>query len=128
MADKKPPTKQLTTLDKINQKMRNPRGNQTDEGLDFSIPEFVENFPTVNAYLCEDTGKAGVRKGATITLWVDSQGLHMVVNDRDHNLKAFFVSHGLSNLWADLEGFLLSDDPDWRNASSGTKQRPRKPK
>jgi hypothetical protein len=125
MMAKTPTPKEATVLEKIRQRMKVVRAESAEGGDDFNIPEFVEAFPVLNAYLCEDTQKGTTRKGATITLWVDDLGLHAVVNDRDAKVKAFFVSHAMNNLWGDLEAFLLSDDPDWRS-EAGTKSRSRK--
>jgi hypothetical protein len=117
--------KEATVLEKIRQRMKVVRAESADGGDDFNIPEFIDAFPVLNAYLCEDTQKGTSRKGATVTLWVDDLGLHAVVNDRDAKVKAFFVSHAMNSLWGDLEAFLLSDDPDWRS-EAGTKSRGRR--
>jgi hypothetical protein len=116
--------KEATTLEKIRRRMKEVRATAAEGGDDFNIPEFIDAFPVLNAYLCEDTQKGTSRKGATITLWVDDLGLHAVVNDRDAKVKAFFVSHAMNSLWGDLESFLLSDTPDWRS-EAGTKARGR---
>lgn len=110
-----------TVLQKIRRRQQQVRKEQAEGGDDFNIPEWLDAFPTLNGYLCEDTKSGSKRKGATITLWVTHDGLHCVLNDRDLNVKAFFVSHALNSLWADIDAFLTSEDPDWRTAA-GTKR------
>lgn len=102
--------------------MKEPRKSKAAPAGDFSIPEFAEPFPWLDTYLCHDTQTGTKRKGATVTLWVDDEGLHAVVNDRDANVKAFFVSTSINSLWGDVEAFLSGPDPKWTKSSGRGRQ------
>jgi hypothetical protein len=97
--------------------MKEPRKQKKKNETPFTIPELTEPFPWLDTYLCHDTETGSKRKGATITAWVDDEGLHAVVNDRDSNCKAFFVSTSINGLWGEIEAFLSSPDPKWTKSS-----------
>lgn len=100
----------------IRTRMRNPREDSPASGIAFSLPEFREPFPHLDCFMCEATESGTSRKGCTVTLWVDHQGLHAVLNDRDTRLKAFFVACSVNSLWADIDAFLASPEPKWVTA------------
>jgi len=90
------------------------------DGLYPDVPECAEAFPILNALLTVTEVDGKKRKGATITFWVEAEGLRAVMSDRSANRKLWACAPSLMGLLGELEAALESPRVDWRN-DAGTK-------
>ncbi len=115
MSDK-PAAKQPVTLKPVE-----PGRQLKSKGVPWNDPEFSSNFPTLTAYMTQETYPSGQRRAlATLTLFMDNQCLTLVMNDRENQRSCFISEASLFSCLLKLENDLCDDCADWRSA----KQKP----
>lgn len=93
-------------------------GNQA--GLYPDVPECVEAFPTLNAWLTVTRLDGKKIQPATITFWVEEDGLRAVFNARSIKRKLWAQAPSIMGLLGELEDALTRKTVDWRS-DGGTK-------
>jgi len=94
------------------------------EGLFPDVPEWVEAFPVLNALFVTNTIDDKPRKLPTLTLWMEDNGIKVVLSDRATHRKMWATAPSLGGVWGELEVKLTSAEPDWRS-DAGTKVKSR---
>lgn len=93
-----------------------PVGSQLRRtGTPWSDPEFVSSYPTLFAYMTQETWEDGTpRQTATLTLYVDGSALTVIINDR-HNVRSAFVNEAsLFSALLKIEAGLVDNTLEWR--------------
>jgi hypothetical protein len=89
------------------------------KGMEWEDPEFLNNYPSVYAYLTQTEYNDGTaRVTATITLYVDSRCLTLILNDRENNRSVFINGSSLYGAFTALDEALTSGSADWRSKKS----------
>lgn len=90
------------------------------DGLYPDLPEAVEAFPTLNAMLT--VTRIGDKKvqPATITFWMEEEGVRAVFNARHIKRKLWAAAPSLMGILGELESALTRKQVDWRS-DAGTK-------
>jgi len=97
---------------------------KTGDGLFPDVPEWVEAFPVLNALFVTNMIGDKPRKLPTLTLWMEDNGLKVVLSDRATKRKMWATAPSLGGLWGELEVKLTAGEPDWRS-DAGTKVKAR---
>ena len=90
------------------------------DGLYPDLPEAAEAFPVLNAMLTVTRLEGKTVQPATITFWMEEDGVKAVFNARHIKRKLWASAPSLMGVLGELESALTRKNVDWRS-DAGTK-------
>lgn len=108
--------------------LRRPSSQQGDSKVPSSPvdPAFVQDFPTLAAYLGDDTWEDGSpRLRSTLILFAEDDLYKMCLTDKDNDMTLWVASKTMWGLLGAMEGRLNDPEADWKKRKAPT-QRPSK--
>lgn len=108
--------------------MKRPEG-KTAGGALGSLPavddQWVKKYPTILAYLCDETyDDGGAREVSALSISIREGDFLLALNDKDLQQSVYTQAHTLADGLKLMEGALADGKAQWRPWKSGKRKKP----